>query len=299
MTTQQLQSCRTTTACYKGPGLFLPTRPVTASPSLFRIECLAAEPLHEFVGITCFGEAVDVEPPAVVENRMTARAKRQILTESMDHLVPTLLTRACRKRDLMRPISIDRGGRQLALTVDHAACVSAKSSGTSPKVFRITASSNSPRLRSPLLEKATAVIDGHRLSAPDGGGAAWALDGLSGREPAFHMNKGQRHVIDHHGLPYFLAGVSSWQEYQNKMRTRVKCRWRRVGRGPGGGAGRLRQVRGDLPAAGAEEAHEGLSVVRDFETGGGLNQERVWRIMVDVTRLVCGEATNGFGWSCV
>jgi len=43
----------------------------------------------------------------------------------------------------------------------------------------------------------------------------------------------------------------------------------------------------------------GLSVVRDFETGGGLNQERVWRIMVDVTRLVCGEATDGFGWSCV
>src|SRR6476659_2696571 len=39
-----------------------------------------------------------------------------------------------------------------------------------------------------------------------------------------------------------------------------------------------------------------MSVVRDFETGGGLNQERVWRIMVDVTRLVCGEATDGFGW---
>src|SRR5689334_10911861 len=42
-----------------------------------------------------------------------------------------------------------------------------------------------------------------------------------------------------------------------------------------------------------------MSVVRDFETGGGLNQERDWRIMVDVTRLVCGEATDGFGWSCV
>jgi hypothetical protein len=35
-----------------------------------------------------------------------------------------------------------------------------------------------------------------------------------------------------------------------------------------------------------------LSVVRDFETGGGLNQERVWRIMVDVTRLVCGVPQN-------
>ena len=42
-----------------------------------------------------------------------------------------------------------------------------------------------------------------------------------------------------------------------------------------------------------------VSVIRDFETGGGLKQERVWRIMVDVTRLVCGEATDGFGWSCV
>ena len=42
-----------------------------------------------------------------------------------------------------------------------------------------------------------------------------------------------------------------------------------------------------------------LSVVRDFETKGALNQERVWRIMVDVTQLVCGEATDGFGWSCV
>jgi hypothetical protein len=30
-----------------------------------------------------------------------------------------------------------------------------------------------------------------------------------------------------------------------------------------------------------------------------VNQGRVWRIMVDVTRLVCGEATDGFGWSCV
>ena len=49
----------------------------------------------------------------------------------------------------------------------------------------------------------------------------------------------------------------------------------------------------------AEETMNNLSVVRDFETGGGLNQERVWRIMVDVTRLVCGEATDGFGWSCV
>ena len=55
----------------------------------------------------------------------------------------------------------------------------------------------------------------------------------------------------------------------------------------------------DKFAVGHYVGESGLSVVRDFETGGGLNQERVWRIMVDVTRLVCGEATDGFGWSCV
>ena len=48
-----------------------------------------------------------------------------------------------------------------------------------------------------------------------------------------------------------------------------------------------------------EDKDDLVSVVGDFETGGGVNQERVWRIMVDVTRLVCGEATDGFGWSCV
>jgi hypothetical protein len=44
---------------------------------------------------------------------------------------------------------------------------------------------------------------------------------------------------------------------------------------------------------GAVAAPWRVSVVRDFETGGGVNQDRVWRIMVDVTRLVCGEATDG------
>ena len=43
---------------------------------------------------------------------------------------------------------------------------------------------------------------------------------------------------------------------------RSRARGRRAGRGPGGGAARPRQVRGDLPAAGAEEAHEGPSGAR-------------------------------------
>jgi hypothetical protein len=57
--------------------------------------------------------------------------------------------------------------------------------------------------------------------------------------------------------------------------------------------------RGDRRLLHRPRRQRAVSVVRDFETGGGLNQERVWRIMVDVTRLVCGEATDGFGWSCV
>ena len=45
--------------------------------------------------------------------------------------------------------------------------------------------------------------------------------------------------------------------------------------------------------------HDGCPSSEILRQKGGLNQERVWRIMVDVTRLVCGEATDGFGWSCV
>ena len=65
---------------------------------------------------------------------------------------------------------------------------------------RITASSNSPRLASPLRENATASalawFAAMSLGAADRG-AAHALDGLAGREPAVDLGEAQREVIDH------------------------------------------------------------------------------------------------------
>jgi hypothetical protein len=61
------------------------------------------------------------------------------------------------QRDLMWSAAIDHCGRQLAFAVDHAVCDSA-TSGTWPKVLRITASSNSPRFGSPRRENATAPV---------------------------------------------------------------------------------------------------------------------------------------------
>jgi hypothetical protein len=55
--------------------------------------------------------------------------------------------------DLIGPAAIDRGRRQFTHAVNYTVCVSAKSFGTRPKVFRITASSNSPRLGPPFREK--------------------------------------------------------------------------------------------------------------------------------------------------
>jgi hypothetical protein len=54
----------------------LPTRPTASFSSLLRIECLAAEALHERCGILGFREAIHIEPLAVMEDRMVARAKR-------------------------------------------------------------------------------------------------------------------------------------------------------------------------------------------------------------------------------
>ena len=46
----------------------IPMRPVTAPPSLPRIERLAAEALLEFIGVGCFGEAIHMKPLAVVHS---------------------------------------------------------------------------------------------------------------------------------------------------------------------------------------------------------------------------------------
>ena len=59
--------------------------------------------------------------------------------------------------------------------------------------------------------------------------------------------------------PWLLAYPANREGHHTLDVLGSRARGRRAGRGPGGGAARPRQVRGDLPAAGAEEAHEGPS----------------------------------------
>src|SRR5690348_16689322 len=87
-------------------------------PALRRIEPLAAETSDERGGVLRLGKAVDVEPVLAVIHRVTTRAERKLATELGDdavvphHLVST-------QRDLMWPVSINRGGTQLSLPIDH------------------------------------------------------------------------------------------------------------------------------------------------------------------------------------
>jgi hypothetical protein len=67
---------------------------------------------------------------------------------------PTLATWGAPR--FMRSAPVEAGRARFPLAPGHALSGTPKSSGTWPKVFKITASSNSPRLRSPLREKATA-----------------------------------------------------------------------------------------------------------------------------------------------
>ena len=55
------------------------------------------------------------------------------------------------------------------------------------------------------------------------------------------------------------GGETRWTSASNLPGQRSRACGRGPGRDPRGGAARPRQVRGDLPAAGAEEAHEGRS----------------------------------------
>src|ERR1700724_2640742 len=65
----------------------LPPHPIAPLPSPRRIEFLAAELRNEFFRIRRSGEAVDVEPLAVVADAMAAPAQRQILAEVVDGVV--------------------------------------------------------------------------------------------------------------------------------------------------------------------------------------------------------------------
>jgi hypothetical protein len=55
---------------------------------LFWVEFFPAKPLQEFIGIRWVGEAVNVKPFTLVEHRMTSRAKRKILAELVNLLMP-------------------------------------------------------------------------------------------------------------------------------------------------------------------------------------------------------------------
>jgi hypothetical protein len=58
--------------------------PVTAFPSLPRIEPFAAEPLHEFLGVTALGKTINIEPLVPVKDGMPSRAKGKLFAELMD-----------------------------------------------------------------------------------------------------------------------------------------------------------------------------------------------------------------------
>lgn len=73
-----------------GPG-----DPLTI-PSLFRIKLLAAKPLHEFISVLRFFEAVDVKPLGVMKDGVATGAKCQLLAELVNLLVAAAFTEARR-----------------------------------------------------------------------------------------------------------------------------------------------------------------------------------------------------------
>lgn len=105
------QSNATTHEPYVGSLGPFPTSPVAASPSLVRIEFLATEPLLEFIGVSFLGEAVNVEPLAVVVDSVTSAAERHALTELMNFLVATAFTEARGQNDLIWPAAVNGGWR--------------------------------------------------------------------------------------------------------------------------------------------------------------------------------------------
>jgi hypothetical protein len=126
--------------------------------------------------------------------RSARLAQRQAFAEAVHNVVVRaghLIGRQCH---LMRPPRSIPAALSSPLRPGHALSSVPKSSGTSPKVFRITASPNSPRFGSPLREKATApaldfsqdIASARQIAAARlGHSAAWAFNGLAGRQPAF------------------------------------------------------------------------------------------------------------------
>jgi hypothetical protein len=68
------------------------TAPNYCFPSLTRIEPFAAEPPHEFFGVSALGKTIDIEPLAFVKDGVPPRAKGKLFAELMDGRVTTLQT---------------------------------------------------------------------------------------------------------------------------------------------------------------------------------------------------------------
>jgi hypothetical protein len=90
---------------------------------LLRIELLAAEPSHKFLGMLGVREAIDIPPLALVKDRVTAGAQRQVIAERPNGIVTTVEQYRGRQRDLVRPSAVYPGGGKLPFTYTMPNCV--------------------------------------------------------------------------------------------------------------------------------------------------------------------------------
>jgi hypothetical protein len=108
---------------------------------------------------TIWQKAENVILDALPPNRMSARTERQVAAEIMCDNVILAGHLLGEQRDLIRPFAVDPGSRKFAFAPVHVIArhqAKWKSSGTSPKVFNISASSNSPISGLPRRENAMA-----------------------------------------------------------------------------------------------------------------------------------------------
>lgn len=84
-------------------------------PPARRIESLAAESLHEPLGVLRLREAVNLEPLLVVEDGMTTAAQTQVFAKLMSLFVAAAFAESRRQRHLMRSPAITARRRPLAL----------------------------------------------------------------------------------------------------------------------------------------------------------------------------------------
>jgi hypothetical protein len=82
---------------------------------LLGIELLAAELPHKLLGILSVGEAMDVPPLALMKDRVTTGAQRQVTTERVNVFVAAIEQCGSGKRDLVRPSAIYAGGESSPL----------------------------------------------------------------------------------------------------------------------------------------------------------------------------------------